>query len=29
LERKYELVGDRLILRSPSSKLEITWERIR
>jgi hypothetical protein len=28
LERKYEFVGDRLILRSPSSKLEITWERI-
>jgi Group II intron, maturase-specific domain/Lipocalin-like domain len=29
LERKYEFVGDRLILRSPNSKLEITWERIR
>jgi len=29
LERKYKFVGDRLILRSPNSKLEITWERIR
>jgi Lipocalin-like domain len=29
LVRKYEFVGDRLILRSSNSKLEITWERIR
>jgi hypothetical protein len=29
LERKYDFISDRLILRSPNSKLEITWERIR
>jgi hypothetical protein len=29
LVRKYEFVGDRLILRSSNSKVEITWERIR
>ncbi len=27
--RKFEFVGDRLILRPPNSKQEITWERIK
>ena len=27
--RKYEFVGDRLVLRPPNSKQEITWERIK
>jgi hypothetical protein len=29
LVRRYELNGDRLILRAPNSTLEVTWERIR
>src|SRR5262245_6447108 len=29
LVRRYEFVGDRLILRPPNSKQEITWERIK
>jgi hypothetical protein len=27
--RRYEFVGDRLILRPPNSTLEVTWERIK
>ena len=27
--RKYEFVGDRLVLRPPNSKQEITWERVK
>ena len=27
--RKYEFAGDRLVLRPPNSKQEITWERIK
>jgi hypothetical protein len=27
--RRYELNGDRLILRAPNSTLEVTWERIK
>ena len=29
LVRRYELNGDRLILRAPNSTLEVTWERIK
>jgi hypothetical protein len=29
LVRKYEFVGDRLVLRAPNSTLEVTWERIK
>ena len=29
LVRRYELNGDRLMLRAPNSTLEVTWERIR
>jgi hypothetical protein len=29
LVRRYELVGDRLILRAANSTMEVTWERIR
>jgi lipocalin-like protein len=29
LVRRYELNGDRLVLRAPNSTLEVTWERIR
>jgi len=29
LVRRYELRGDRLVLRAPNSTLEVTWERIR
>jgi len=29
LVRQYQFVGDRLILRPPNSKQEITWERIK
>jgi lipocalin-like protein len=29
LVRRYELDGDRLILRAPNSTLEVTWERIK
>jgi hypothetical protein len=29
LVRRYELSGDRLILRAPNSTLEVTWERIK
>jgi hypothetical protein len=29
LVRRYELVGDRLVLRAPNSTLEVTWERIK
>ena len=29
LVRKYELIGDRLVLRAPNSTLEVTWERIK
>ena len=29
LVRKYELIGDRLILSAPGAKLQVTWERIR
>ena len=28
LVRRYELNGDRLVLRAPNSPLEVTWERI-
>jgi hypothetical protein len=28
LVRRYELTGDRLVLRAPNSTLEVTWERI-
>jgi hypothetical protein len=29
LVRRYELNGDRLVLRAPNSTLEVTWERIK
>jgi hypothetical protein len=29
LVRRYELSGDRLVLRAPNSTLEVTWERIK
>jgi Lipocalin-like domain len=29
LVRRYELSGDRLVLRAPNSSLEVTWERIK
>lgn len=29
LVRRYEFVGDRLVLRPPHSTMEVTWERIR
>ncbi len=29
LIRRYEFVGDRLVLRAPNSTLEVTWERIK
>jgi len=29
LVRRYELNGDRLVLRAPNSPLEVTWERIK
>jgi hypothetical protein len=29
LVRRYELNGDRLLLRAPNSTLEVTWERIK
>jgi hypothetical protein len=29
LVRRYELDGDRLVLRAPNSTLEVTWERIK
>jgi hypothetical protein len=29
LIRRYEFVGDRLVLRPPNSTAEITWERIK
>jgi hypothetical protein len=29
LIRKYEFIGDRLVLRPPNSTLEVTWERIK
>jgi hypothetical protein len=29
LVRRYEFVGDRLILRPPHSTMEVTWERIK
>ena len=29
LVRRYELKGDRLVLRAPNSTLEVTWERIK
>ncbi len=29
LVRRYEFVGDRLVLRPPDSTLEVTWERIK
>jgi hypothetical protein len=29
LIRRYEFVGDRLVLRPPNSTMEITWERIK
>jgi hypothetical protein len=29
LVRRYEFTGDRLVLRPPSSTMEITWERIK
>ena len=29
LVRRYELTGDRLVLRAPNSTLEVTWERIK
>ncbi len=29
LVRRYEFTGDRLVLRSPNSTLEVTWERIK
>jgi lipocalin-like protein len=29
LVRRYEFVGDRLILRPPNSTMEVTWERIK
>ena len=28
LVRRYEFVGDRLVLRPPHSAMEVTWERI-
>ena len=28
LVRRYDLNGDRLVLRAPNSTLEVTWERI-
>jgi hypothetical protein len=28
LVRRYEFVGDRLVLRPPNSTMEVTWERI-
>jgi hypothetical protein len=29
LVRRYDLNGDRLVLRAPNSTLEVTWERIK
>jgi hypothetical protein len=29
LIRRYEFVGDRLVLRAPNSTLEVTWERVK
>lgn len=29
LVRRYEFVGDRLVLRAPNSTLEVSWERIK
>jgi hypothetical protein len=29
LVRRYEFVGDRLVLRPPNSTMEVTWERIK
>jgi hypothetical protein len=29
LIRRYEFIGDRLVLRAPNSTLEVTWERIK
>ncbi len=29
LVRRYELTGDRLVLRAPNSTLEVSWERIK
>jgi hypothetical protein len=29
LVRRYEFIGDRLVLRPPDSTLEVTWERIK
>ena len=29
LVRRYELIGDRLVLRAPNSTLEVSWERIK
>jgi hypothetical protein len=29
LVRRYEFIGDRLVLRAPNSTLEVTWERIK
>ncbi len=29
LVRRYEFIGDRLVLRPPNSTLEVTWERIK
>jgi hypothetical protein len=29
LVRRYEMNGDRLVLRAPNSTLEVTWERIK
>jgi hypothetical protein len=29
LVRRYEFIGDRLVLRAPNSTMEVTWERIK
>jgi hypothetical protein len=29
LVRRYEFIGDRLVLRPPNSTMEVTWERIK
>jgi hypothetical protein len=29
LVRRYEFIGDRLVLRPPDSTLEVTWERVK
>ena len=29
LVRRYEFIGDRLVLRPPNSTMEVSWERIK